>query len=176
VKASSTPVQAVFVLWNDHPAEIESIWLKRVGPNRWEVLTVPFFAYNLSRGDIVDCHPDEDGIGRFVGNVLMKSGHRTVRVAFWAPLGVKHPAARSLVKEVRKAKWTHETFGPRLIAIDCPSDADYEKLQALLRKVPKTAKMKWEDGDPQEARLGVGGADVERRRRKVKTRVKQTRR
>ena len=155
--------QAFFVLWDDHPAQVESIWLTPLGRHRYRVETVPFWAYNLSRGDIVDCHPDEDGLGLFVGNVLEKSGHRTVRVAFQSRAALDSKHARLLLLWLRQKRIAFERCEPRMISIDLKTERAYDQLVNYLESMPRAAKMISEDADPQP-KHGVGGADVERRR------------
>ena len=146
------------------PPKMENIWVQKASGKRYETLTIPFFAYNLSRGDIVECRPDEDGIGLFVEKVLKKSGNRTVRVGFTGTGYLDHPEAVKLRNYLREHGLRYEIFKPALLAINVPSQADYDALVAQLNAVSKAAGMEWEDGDPQPER-NMDGSPMKRRRK-----------
>jgi len=147
---TAEPVSATMALAG--PPKMENIWVRKLRGPRYENLTVPFFAYNLSLGDIVECRPDEDGIGLFIEKVLKKSGNRTVRVGFVGEGYLDHPEGVKLRKYLRKHGLRYEIFKPALLAINVPPDFDYDALAARLNAVPKDAGMEWEDGDPQPNR------------------------
>ena len=136
---------------------VENIWVERLGGDRFRVLTIPFWAYNLSRDDIVECRPDEDGIGLFVERVLGKSGNRTVRVAFKGPQKINHPAAVALREDLRRRGLLFEVFSPRVISVNVPSEAEYKALLERLETIPSDAEMIWEDGDPNPGKAMDGG-------------------
>jgi len=137
--------------------KVENILVRRKRAPRWENLTIPFFAYNLSLGDIVECHPDEEGIGLFVEKVLRKSGNRTVRVGFAVDGYLDHPEGLKLKKYLRAHGLRFEIFKPALIAINVPPDFDYDVLASRLNAIHRSASIEWEDGDPQPARNLDGG-------------------
>jgi hypothetical protein len=135
---------------------MESIWVRKVRGKLYEVMAVPFFAYNISLGDIVSCSTDDDGEGLFIDKVVKKSGNRTVRVAFKSPEGGNHVEARKLVDYFKKAglKWDYN--GIRVFSVNISTDDQYRKLVARLNRIPKTAQMIWEDGDPEPERTMDG--------------------
>jgi Domain of unknown function (DUF4265) len=139
--------------------DTENIWVRKIKKNQYEVLTIPFWAYNLSRGDIVECGTDEDGEGLFIEKVLKKSGNRTVRIAFKAKEGLDHPEALKLIRYLRDHKLLFEGFEPRLLSVNVPSESAYRQLIKRLEAVPKEAEMIWEDGDP-NPRKNLDGSDV----------------
>jgi len=155
-KKLSEPQSAILSLaGNDN----ENIWVRKIKDDLYEVLTIPFWAYNLSLGDLVECHPDEDGIGLFIGKVVRKSGNRTVRIIFKHPLGLKHPEAIKLIEYLKQHGLRFETFHVRYISINMPSEDAYQDLLKHLEEISEEAGMIWEDGDP-EPKKNLDASDV----------------
>ena len=150
------PVSAILVLAEGK--DVENIWVRKIRSNQYEVRTIPFWAYNLSMGDVVACGPDEDGEGLFVQRVLKKSGNRTVRVGFKGSLAARHPDAVNFRDYLRRERLDWEFAEPNLFAISLPSEAAYKALLDRLRQIGPAAKMIWEDGDPQPG-VNMDGSD-----------------
>jgi len=133
---------------DDH---FESLWVRRMRGAEYEVRNIPYFAYNISLGDVVECRPDGDGIGLFVKRVIRKSGNRTVRVSFKPFRRGMHPEARKLWRylQLHRLGADNGSIKLTLFAINAPSLAKYNQLVKRLKRIPKSAKMIWEDGDPQ---------------------------
>lgn len=153
---SNEPERALVVLHGGR--SVESIWVRKTRGKQYEVCTIPFFAYNLSLGDTVHCGSDEDGEGIFVERVLKKSGNRTVRVAFKAIEGGRHPEAIKFKRFLQRHRMEHDYNDIRVFSINVPSEEVYEKLQTRLKKMPQSAQMVWEDGDPQPG-VNLDGTD-----------------
>ena len=149
-------VRAFVVLYGGK--SVESFWVKKIRGRQYEVCTIPFFAYNVSLGDIVRCAPDEDGEGLFVERVLKKSGNRTVRIAFKAVEGGRHPEALKFRQWLQRNKHDFDYNDIRLFSINVPSDEVYARIQARLKKINESAQMVWEDGDPQPG-VNLDGTD-----------------
>jgi len=156
VPNANEPVRALVVLYAGK--SVESIWVRKIRGKQYEVCSIPFFAYNMSLGDTVLCGPDEDGEGFFVERVLKKSGNRTIRVAFKAPEGGKHPEAIKFKRFLQRHHLEYDYNDIRVFSINVPSEEVYEKLQARLQKIPESAQMVWEDGDPQPG-VNLDGTD-----------------
>jgi hypothetical protein len=62
---------------------VETPWAKKVGENLYRSYNIPFLAYRLSAGDIVEAEPQARGFP-VVKRVAEKSGNRTIRVMFAA--------------------------------------------------------------------------------------------
>ena len=60
---------------------VETLWADPVGPNLYRLDNSPFWAYGVSWKDVVEAHPDPDGMLRMT-RVAQKSGHRTLRIVF----------------------------------------------------------------------------------------------
>lgn len=148
--------------------KMENIWVEKVCGHEYRTLTIPFFAYNLSRGDIVEGHPDEEGIGLFVERVLKKGGNRTVRVGFIGPGFLDHPAGVQLRNYLKEHGLDFEIFNPALLAINVPPEFDYNALGRRLYAIPKEAGAEWEDGDPQPGR-NIDGSHAKTRKKAKKS-------
>ena len=128
--------------------DVESLVVSPVGSSRYEIVSIPFWAYNLSKGDVIECGPDDDGVGLLVEAVAEKRGHGTVRVGFKCDEKLDHPEALRFIAFLKDHAFEYEIFPPRLIAVDVPSGR-YEALKDRLGNVGESAVMVWEDGDPQ---------------------------
>jgi hypothetical protein len=155
---------------------VETLWARRIGPERYRIDNIPFFVYGVSLGDVVearwreeDLRPhrgapegreqaqiderDEDegdeeyGFPYFV-RVLEKSGNRTLRVAFSDyPLDDRR-AAPTLVR-LRQLGCSSEGFPPRLLTVNVPPAVPLDTVMAYLA----SAGLKWENGDPETDRV-----------------------
>src|SRR4051794_33172617 len=64
--------------------DVETLWATNVGDNRYRLDNTPWYAYGVSWKDIVEARPDDDGQLQFQ-RVVVKSGHRTVRIRAEVP-------------------------------------------------------------------------------------------
>jgi uncharacterized protein DUF4265 len=152
--STNDPVYAFLMLHRGK--HMESMWVRKLRGKQYEVMAVPFYAYNISLRDVVSCSTDDDGEGLFIDKVVKKSGNRTVRVAFKAPDGGKHPEAIKLIKYLKENGYKWDYNGVRVFGINISNDDEYKNLMARLKRIPKTAQMIWEDGDPQPERTMDG--------------------
>src|SRR5688572_8638585 len=60
------------------PVSVESVWADRVGENRFKLNNVPYFAKDVSYGDIIECEILED-VPWFL-RLLESSNNSTVHV------------------------------------------------------------------------------------------------
>src|SRR5581483_3641208 len=66
--------------WTLPAGSEELLWARRVNDDGFEILSIPFFAKNVSLGDVVAIRPDDAGVPMF-DRVLRSGGHSTYRVA-----------------------------------------------------------------------------------------------
>jgi hypothetical protein len=106
----------------------EQLWSRRVTETRFEVCCIPFLAYDLALGDVVETEP-QDGRESMVARVVERSGHRTMRVWF-----VDTEAAQRLSDGLVAAGALFEWRGPwsRLLALDAEDDAATHTLAEAL--------------------------------------------
>ena len=70
------------VLNEDGSAEVETIWATHLDGDRYKLDNSPFYAYGVSWEDVVLApFSEQEGIAVFE-RVVVKSGNRTVRIAF----------------------------------------------------------------------------------------------
>jgi hypothetical protein len=139
--------------------DVENIFVKKIRGRQYECRTIPFWAYNLSFADTLECGPGEDGEGLLVERVIKKSGNRTVRVGFKGPRRADHPEAVSFRDYLNKNHLGYEFTRPNLFAINVPSEDAYQQLTARLEEISPAAEMIWEDGDPQPG-VALDGSDI----------------
>lgn len=139
--------------------DVENIFVKKKRGRQYECRTIPFWAYNLSFGDTVECGPDEDGEGLFVERVVKRAGNRTVRVGFKGPQRAEHPEAVKFREYLEKNHLGYEFTKPNLFAINVSSEEAYRQLIRRLKEISSDAAMVWEDGDPQPG-VALDGSDI----------------
>ena len=127
----------------------ETLGAVSLGDGRYRIDNVPFFAYNVSLGDVVEATGKR--LPR-VQRVVEKSGHRTLRAAFSEEEGVEGPTARPLIEAIERLGCGYEGFAPMLLAIDVPPAVDVDQVIAAVEE----AGVDWEFGDPQPDRPLIG--------------------
>ena len=137
-RAASSPGNAVDVMfplmddeeWPPYPAEM--IDAELLAHDLVEITGVPWFATNLSRGDIVTV--SQDGIGYVGGRVVSRGGHSTVHVMAgsqqeMAPIA---EALRQLGAEVLGG------FEPPMLTVDVPPQCPLDEVVAELAAAEST--------------------------------------
>ncbi|MEU1376190.1 DUF4265 domain-containing protein [Streptomyces triculaminicus] len=125
----------------------EQVWLRPVSEGSYELTCLPFRAYGLSLGDIVELHD-----GRFVEKVTKRSGHRVFRVFFTEP----RPSATGrdtridLRTAITSGAFLSEWSGDRHVAVDVPADCDPTQLfNAVQEEIDNgSAFWEWSDAEP----------------------------
>ena len=126
---------------------VETLWADPVGPDLYRLDNSPFWAYGVSWRDVVEAHPDPDGMLRMT-RVVEKSGHRTVRV-FMKPGIDNSPEAKAVMDGVRELGASYEGMNPTYLAIDIPPGVELMTVADYL-----TAHgIQWEHADPTYATL-----------------------
>lgn len=140
---------------------MESVFVEKLRGKRYKVATIPFFAYNISFGDVVECRPDEEGIGLFVERVLAKSGNKTLRIAFDGDKGLDDPQGCRFREFLDDNGLLYEIFPPVVFSVNVPvghdTDALVKKLDSMLGSVPH---FRWEFGDP-DPEVNWDGSEIE---------------
>lgn len=127
--------------------KVETLWADPVGPHLFRLDNSPFWAYGVSWRDVVEAHPDPDGMLRMI-RVVEKSGHRTVRVFLERPADAS-PEAQAVLDGVVALGATYEGMHPRYLAIDVPPSVD---LQGVARYLTDRG-VQWEHADPRYSEL-----------------------
>lgn len=145
--------EAVKVLFTAPGGETESLWANRVAAGRFALDNLPWFAYGVSLGDVVEAEPD--GMGMLVfSRVVHKSGNRTVRVI----LEVVEPGltwtaeARGLMDTLVERGCSYEGANPAFVAVNVPPAVPLDEVVALL----DASGFDWEHADPTYEELFPG--------------------
>src|SRR5687767_7926575 len=146
---------AVKVLLTVPDGEVETLWAIARGDHRYELDNLPWFAYGVSVGDVVEASPDEDGVLVFE-RVLHKSGNRTVRVMLEhaeASDQLTFESQRTL-EQLQAAGCDYEGMNRILFAINVPPAVPLETVATILIE----SGFEWEHADPTYDELHPGAA------------------
>ncbi len=128
------------------PAE-DSVWAEPLGSDRYRVESCPFFAFGISRDDVVRA-ADAPGEGPVLDDVLEKGGHRTLRLTLGPAVELRSAPVQRVLEKLIDLGCTHELLRPRLVAIDLPPEVDLEVATELLQEGTRAGALSWEWADP----------------------------
>ncbi len=125
------------------------LWAEPLGSARYRIESCPFFAYGVSRDDVVRATEPggHDEAPRFE-DVIEKGGHRTLRVALDPAVAVTDAAVQGLLERLLELGCTHETLRPKLVALDVPGEVDVTIVAELLQALANDRAIVWEWADP----------------------------
>lgn len=108
------------IVEDDSPSEErEQLWARQVSEDRFEICCIPFFAYDLALGDIVETGLEGD-VRYVVQRVVQPSGHYTFRVYF---KDRSRPTLRGeVLDEMERLGCLVEWSSEDMLAIDAPPD------------------------------------------------------
>lgn len=129
------------------PAE-DWVWAEPLGGDRFRVESCPFFAYGVSRDDLVRAELGPGDEAPRLGDVIEKNGHRTLRVALDPAIELGDQAVRALLDRLLELGCTHEALRPKLVAIDVPGEVDEGVVVQLLQQLAGEGAALWEWADP----------------------------
>lgn len=114
-----------------HGTAIERLWAVRLGPYRFRLDNVPFYAEGVACGDVVRAIPRDGNL--MVEEVVERNGHETCRIIFCdfeLPLPRRLELLRPLVDLGCRFEGTGQEVP--LYAIDVPPTVSYLAAKALL--------------------------------------------
>jgi hypothetical protein len=118
------------------PNDWETLWAFEVSPNLYSIDNIPFFARNISWGDIVSI--TQKGKELHYQKTVQYSGHSVVRVIVY-----NHSEREKLHKTLQKMGCdTEQSHLPSLITVDIPPSIDINLIREYLNK--GEAEDKWE--------------------------------
>lgn len=124
------------------------LWAEPLGSGRYRIESCPFFAYGVSRDDVVRTSQERGGEAPLVEEVLERGGHRTLRVALDSRFELADAAVQGLLERLLEMGCTHETLRPKLVAIDVPPTVDVTLVVELLQALADDSTVVWEWADP----------------------------
>ena len=121
--------------------EVETLWAIP-SANGFKLDNIPFFAREVSVGDVVSAKPDLDGMLRF-GALVKASQNSTVRLWF----------AKNKENEVARVRQNLRDLGcsseisdlPRLVAVDIPATISYAIVRKVLDEYEKVGLLEYEE-------------------------------
>lgn len=126
----------------DPDGGLETLWADDLGGGRYRLDNVPFFARDVSLGDVVAAAPDASGLPVMTA-VLEKSGNRTLWVSFPGPIAGDHP----FLEFLKAAGCSYEGARASLFAVNVPPQSD---LAAVARYIEERTpdEVEYDYGDP----------------------------
>lgn len=123
--------------------EIETVWARPLGNDRFELDNTPLYAYGLSWRDVIEARRQTaEGFPAFVG-IVQKSGHRTIRLLLRPPANTS-PDSQALLDRLRELGCTYEGANFRLFGVDIPPAVNLMEIRKFLIGTGQT----WEHADP----------------------------
>jgi uncharacterized protein DUF4265 len=124
------------------------LWAEPLGSGRYRVESCAFFAYGLSRDDVVRAVEVPGDEAPRVEDVVEKGGHRTLRLALDPRTELADAAVQGLLERLLEMGCTHETLRPKLVAIDLPPEVEVASVVELLQSLVDDGVILWEWADP----------------------------
>jgi hypothetical protein len=129
------------------PAE-DWLWAEPLGSERYRVESCPFFAYGISRDDVIRAEGPPVGDAPSLGDVLEKGGHRTLRLALDPEVELASGPVQGMLERLLELGCTHELLRPKIVAIDLPPEVDLPVVAELLHGMQRVGALVWEWADP----------------------------
>lgn len=109
--------------------EAETVWAECVGPDRYRIDNIPFYAYDISVDDIVRAR--EEGGRLAFDAVLSRGGHSTYRVLIKDEAGFESPEFKRRWVGLERLACSFEVAKKRWVSIPPSSDvfAVYKALE-----------------------------------------------
>ena len=124
------------------------LWAEPLGSGRYRVESCAFFAYGLSRDDVVRAVEVPGDEAPRVEDVVEKGGHRTLRLALDPRTELADASVQGLLERLLEMGCTHETLRPKLVAIDLPPEVEVASVVELLQSLVDDGVVLWEWADP----------------------------
>ena len=150
--------EAVKVALAGPHGEVETLWANRVAPGHYAIDNLPWYAYGVSLGDVVEADPGPEG-GRVLTfrRVVRKSGNRTIRVILedQAPGDAWTFESERFLARVAELGCECEAFNRRLVALNVPPASELAAVAAVLTE----SGFEWEYADPTYEEVHAGQRD-----------------
>jgi hypothetical protein len=124
------------------------LWAEPLGSGRFRIESCPFFAYGISRDDVVRAVESAGEDAPRLEDVVEKGGHRTLRLALDPAVELADGSVQGLLERLLEIGCTHEALRPKLVAIDVPPEVDVAVVAELLQALVGDRTLLWEWADP----------------------------
>lgn len=124
------------------------LWAEPLGSGRFRIESCPFFAYGISRDDVVRALDSAGEEAPLLEDVIEKGGHRTLRLALDPGTELSAPDIQGLLERLLELGCTHELLRPKIVAIDLPPQVDLVGVAELLQRLAADGTIVWEWADP----------------------------
>jgi hypothetical protein len=124
------------------------VWAEPLGANRYRIESCPFFAYGLSRDDVVQALDAAGEEAPRLDDVVEKGGHRTLRLALDPGAELSDGGVQEFLERLLEHGCTHEALRPKLVAVDVPPEVDVARVAEVLQGRADEGLLVWEWADP----------------------------
>lgn len=112
--------------------DTEMLWTERVSADTFRLNNSPFFAFELSAGDVVRAEKVE-GMWHF-REVVEQGGHSTYRIYLAGERNLTDDDVQAAWKPIEALGATYENANDRFFAVDVPPAADLDAIYDLFEK------------------------------------------
>ena len=141
----------------------ESIWAIRLDDGTFQIDNIPFYAYGLNYKDIVKVDISDPTFNPKVIEVILPSGHETIRVIF--SKGLSKRKQKPIIQELESTGVSTERALENYVALDIAPEVDYDLVRNKLDEFERTGILEYEtcesrvegrfDEGPQEGEIVV---------------------
>ncbi len=124
------------------------LWAEPLGSGRYRIESCPFFAYGVSREDVVRAGDAPGQEAPALEDIVEKGGHRTLRLALDAAVELGTPGVQALLEQLLQVGCTYELLRPKIVAIDLPPEVDLAAVADVLQAQAREGALMWEWADP----------------------------
>lgn len=144
-RESDRTVDQVKIALRGADDDVETLWADPLGDGLYRLDNLPWYAYRVSLGDVVEARPNETGQLEMV-RIVRKSGNRTLRVIL--AIGETDRAwtfeSRQTIERLQAFGCSHEGANKVLVALNAPAAVDLTAVADLLT----SSGFEWEYADP----------------------------
>ncbi len=138
--------------------EVETLWAHDLGSGRFRLDNLPWYAYGISVGDVVEAVAGDGGQLMF-SRIIEKSGNRTLRIILQQIPGGEELTfeSESALPMLIELGCGFEKANRRFIAVNVPAGVDL----AVVTEALENTDVRWEYADPTPEDMGILPGDSE---------------
>ena len=146
---------------DDTGEHVETLWAITVGPGRFRIDNIPWFAYRVSLGDIVEGAEYAPGMYDLT-RVIEPSGNRAIRLILGDGRGSDTDEGKRILDRLKALGCDYEGATHQFIGITIPPEVELQRVADYL----VTTNLDWEYANPKYDDLfgsGASSGDIHRR-------------